>query len=136
MSNPYQTPPSDPYGGYGGPPQQPYGAPQYQQQPQPGYGYPQQPVPQQPFTAPPLAQTPQRDSYATASVVLGFLAIVLSCAYLGFLGLIGLGLGIAALNRSAATGTGRGVAVGGIVLNALGILISVAMVVLFTVIYK
>ncbi|WP_052681722.1 hypothetical protein [Saccharothrix sp. ST-888] len=136
MSNPYQTPPPDPYGGYGPPqPQQPYGAPQYQQQPQPGYGYPQQPQPQPlQFGAPPVAAQP--NTMATASIALGFVAVLASCVYGGFLGLIGLGVGIAGLNRSNTTGVGRTPAIGGIVLNTLAVLISVALVVFYLVISK
>ncbi|MFC8453670.1 hypothetical protein [Kitasatospora sp. NPDC057223] len=127
MSNPYQTPPPDPYGGYGQqqpPPQQPYGAPQYPHPQQPGYGYG---YPQQQAYVPQAAAQP--NSYATASVVLGFIGVLLSCFYGGFIGLIGLGIGIAGLNRSATTGLGRSASIGGIALNTLAVLISVAMVV-------
>jgi len=129
VSNPYQTPPSDPYGGYGQPQQQqPYGAPQYQQ---PGYGYPQQPQPQ--FVP---SQVAEPNSYATASVVLGFIAVLLSCFYGGFIGLIGLGIGIAGLNRSSTTGLGRNASIGGIALNTLAVLISIGLVVLVLVAAK
>ncbi|MFF3598845.1 hypothetical protein [Kitasatospora indigofera] len=133
MSNPYQTPPPDPHGGYGQQ-QQPYGAPQYQQPQayqQPGYGYPQQqayPPPQQQVYPPQPVAPP--NSFATATVVLGFVAILFSCVYGGFIGLIGLGVGIAGLNRSASTGIGRNMSIGGIALNTLAVLISVALVVL------
>ncbi|MFJ5232883.1 hypothetical protein ACIQBJ_23670 [Kitasatospora sp. NPDC088391] len=123
MSNPYQP---DPHGGYGQqpyPPQQPgYGYPQ--QPPQPGYGYPQAPVPPMYPVAPP------NNNAATTSVVIGFITVLLSCFYLGLLGLVGLGFGIAGLNRSAATGVGRNTAIGGIVLNTLAVLISIAIIVL------
>ena len=129
MSNPYQP---DPYGGYGQqPPQQPYGtpqygAPQYPQQ-QPGYGYPQQ----QPYApaAPVIAQT---NSLATASVVLGFVGVLAFCVFGGFLGLVGAGIGIAALNKSNRTGVGRNAAIGGIVLNVLALLITIG----YTVFYQ
>ncbi|WP_030263271.1 hypothetical protein [Streptomyces sp. NRRL B-24484] len=133
MSNPYQP---DPYGGYGQPQQPPYGtpgygAPQYPQpqpQPQPGYGYPQQ----QPQPYPPAGPVVvQANSPATASVVLGFIGILTSCFYGGFLGLIGLGVGIAGLNKSNQTGVGRNAAIGGIVLNVLSVLISIAIVVFY-----
>ncbi|WP_431679013.1 hypothetical protein [Kitasatospora sp. KL5] len=128
MSNPYQP---DPYGGYGQP-QQPYGtpgygAPQYQQPQQPGYGYPQQP---QPYAAPGPVVV-QANSAATASVVLGFIGILTSCFYGGFLGLVGLGVGISGLNKSNQTGVGRNAAIGGIVLNVLAVLISIAIVVFY-----
>lgn len=127
MSNPYQP---DPYGGYGQQPPPQYGAPQYPQQ-QPGYGYPQQPQPQ-PHAYPmqaPVAAPP--NSAATASVVLGFVGVLTVCFYGGFLGLIGLGVGIAGLNKSNQTGVGRNAAIGGIVLNVLAVLISIAVVVFY-----
>ncbi|GGV10192.1 hypothetical protein GCM10010495_24280 [Kitasatospora herbaricolor] len=130
MSNPYQTPPPDPHGGYGQQ-QQPYGAPQYQQPQayqQPGYGYP----PQQQAYVPPQPAA-QQNSYATATVVLGFVAVLFSCFYGGFIGLIGLGVGIAGLNRSATTGIGRNMSIGGIALNTLAVLISVGLVVLIVI---
>ncbi|MFD9125325.1 hypothetical protein [Kitasatospora sp. NPDC059571] len=120
MSNPYQP---DPYGGYGQQQQPHYGQPQYQQQP--GYGYPQQPQPYAP------APAPLPNSAATASVVLGFVGILTSCFYGGFLGLIGLGVGIAGLNKSNQTGVGRNAAIGGIALNVLAVLISIAIVVFY-----
>ncbi|MEV4561561.1 DUF4190 domain-containing protein [Kitasatospora sp. NPDC049285] len=135
MSNPYQTP--DPYGGaggYGQPQQQPpgYGYPQqqppvqdygYQTQPypapQPGYGYPQQPVP----------AAPQQNTLATAAAAIGLISVLTSCFYGGLLGLVGIGVGIAALNKATQTGQGRGVAIGGIVISTLGVLISIALLV-------
>ncbi|MGW6914968.1 hypothetical protein ACWGB8_14320 [Kitasatospora sp. NPDC054939] len=133
MSNPYQTPPG-PYGGPGAQPHAPYGAPQYPQQPQ---GYPQQPyqqpqapvVHQQPVHYP-VAARPADNQYAMAAVVLGFVAVVTTCFYGGFLGLVGIGISIAGLNRSNATGTGRGMSIGALVLNVLAVLISAALVVL------
>ncbi|GAA2130579.1 hypothetical protein GCM10009760_03280 [Kitasatospora kazusensis] len=129
MSSPYQPAPPDPYGGGHQLPPQPYPQQAYPQQayPQqpgygPGYGYPQQP-----FAAPVPVQVP--NSFATASVVLGFIAILFSCAYGGVLGLVGLGIGIAGLNRSAATGVGRNAAIGGVALNTLAVLITIALVV-------
>ncbi|MFD0528619.1 hypothetical protein ACFQ1I_19065 [Kitasatospora arboriphila] len=63
--------------------------------------------------------------------MLGFVAILTSCFYGGFLGLIGLGVGIAGLNKSNQTGVGRNAAIGGIVLNVLAVLISIAIVVFY-----
>ncbi len=136
VSYPYQTPPPpDPYGGQRHAPPQPYPP-----QPAQGYGYPQQPPAGRPFAQPfvqplaqPFAQQPvqvgQPNAYATASVVLGFVAVLFSCVYGGFLGLIGLGVGIAGVSRSAATGVGRNASIGGIALNLLAVLISIAVVV-------
>ncbi|MFI9784809.1 hypothetical protein ACIHEI_15075 [Kitasatospora sp. NPDC051984] len=135
MSNPYQP---DPYGGYGqaggppGPPpqQQPYGYPQAPQPPQqPGYGYPQQPHPSHPY--PPNVPMAVSNNHATTSVVLGFIAILLSCVYGGVVGLVGVGLGVSGLNQSAQLGgTGRTAAIGGIVLGALSVLLTIGFIVL------
>jgi len=153
VSNPYQTP--DPYGtggGYGAPQPSGYGTPQpqypQQQYPQqqapgyqqPGYGYPQQPQPQpyqpqpgypqqpgQPYPQQPVAEP---NSVAKASLALGFASIVI-CFYGALLGPIGLGLGIAGLNRAQKTGEGRSQAIGGIVLSTLGVLIGIAGVVFY-----
>ncbi|MEV4611854.1 DUF4190 domain-containing protein [Kitasatospora sp. NPDC049258] len=144
MSNPYQTP--DPYGGFGPPqqPQQPYGTPPpspYQQPvPQPGYGYPQQqPYPpqpgygqQQPYPQQPTAEP---NSMATASLALGFIGIVI-CFYGAMLGPIGLGLGIAGLNRAQRSGVGRTQAIGGIALSTLAILIGIAGLVFYDTLTK
>jgi hypothetical protein len=148
VSNPYQQP--DPYGGYGSP-QQPgygtpppasYGAPQqgygYAPQDQPGYGYPPQdqpPYAQQPAFVP-GPPAPQPNQLATASVALGFVSILLVCAYGGVLGLVGLGLGIAGIKRAGRTGVGRNLAIGGLVLNTLAVLITLAVVILGYVVYK
>ncbi|MFD5561819.1 DUF4190 domain-containing protein [Kitasatospora griseola] len=141
MSNPYQP---DPYGGYGqaggrpGPPPQqppPYGYPQAPQPPQPmqpgyGYGYPQQAHPSHPY--PPNVPMSVNNNAATASVVIGFVAILLSCFFfLGISGLVGLGFGISGLKRATQLGgTGRTAAIGGIVLNSLALLISLGVMVL------
>ncbi|RKE19465.1 hypothetical protein [Streptomyces sp. TLI_171] len=137
MSNPYQQP--DPYGGNGyGQPQQPgYGYPQ--QQPPQGYGYPQapQPYPQQPGypfapqVNPAVAQ--QQKTMATASAAIGVIATLTACWFGWLLGLVGIGLGIASLNKVSQTGQNRGVAIGGIVINALALLIGIAIVVLYVV---
>lgn len=70
---------------------------------------------------------------ARASLALGFIGIVV-CFYGAVLGPIGLGLGIAGLNRSQSTGVGRNQAIGGIALSTLGILIGIAGLVFYTVI--
>ncbi|MGW4652101.1 hypothetical protein [Kitasatospora sp. NPDC004289] len=121
MSNPYQQPPPDPYGGYG---QQPHphqaypgpGYPQQHQQPQPGY-------PMGPMA--PVGPVAEPNGMANAALALGFASIVI-CFYGALLGPVGLGLGIAGLNRSQRTGVGRTQAIGGIVLSALGLLIGIA----------
>ncbi|MGW4897008.1 hypothetical protein ACWEQL_32825 [Kitasatospora sp. NPDC004240] len=141
MSNPYQTPPPGPYGGPGQQPHAaPYGAPQYQQ-PVPQPVHPQPVHPQQGYPAgyayqPPVYQAPvpvpvvEPNQYATAAVVLGFVAVLTTCFYGGLLGLIGLGVAIAGLNRSNTTGVGRGMSIGAIVLNVLAVLITIAVIVL------
>ncbi|MFD8593682.1 hypothetical protein ACFV1L_01610 [Kitasatospora sp. NPDC059646] len=145
MSNPYQQP--DPYNGsgYGQQPQQPgYGYPQ--QPPQPNYGYPQAPqqpqgygypqAPQQPYP-PVYPAAPPQNTLATASAAIGVVSILTVCFYGWLLALVGVGLGIGALNKSSQLGgQGRGVAIGGIVINTLALLIGVAVVVLYVVIPK
>ncbi|AXI77950.1 hypothetical protein [Peterkaempfera bronchialis] len=150
MSNPYQMPPPDAYGGGAG---QPYGgAPGYGQQqpmygqPPPGYGYPapQQMSPQMsPQLSPQIPQqmsqpvpygmapgpTGEPNSLATASAALGFVSVIV-CFYGALLAPISLGFGIAGVNRARTTGTGRSAAVGGIVLSVLAILIAIAGLVL------
>jgi hypothetical protein len=140
VSNPYQAPPPDPYGGpYGGPPGQPYGAPVhggppvgYGPAPTPGYGY----LPPQPAAyGIGTGQTGEPNSMATASAVLGFFSIMV-CFYGGLIGPLSLGLGIAGVNRSRRTGTGRSTAIGGIIMSGLGMAISIAAIVFFQVVDK
>ncbi|WP_051811624.1 DUF4190 domain-containing protein [Kitasatospora sp. MBT63] len=141
MSNPYQSP--DPYGGYGPPQQQPYGTPPpspYQQPvpppvQQPAYGYPQQPYPPQPQPYFPPQPAAEPNSMATAAMALGFAGIVI-CFYGAMLGPIGLGLGIAGLNRAQKTGVGRTQAIGGIALSTLAILIGIAGLVFYDTLTK
>ncbi len=124
VSNPYQQP--NPYGG------QQYPPPAHG----PAYGYPQAPQPPHgglPHGPQPPAGEPNQ--LATASVYCGFGSIVgiLFC-YGGLLGFVGIGLGIAALNRAKRTGTGRGQALGGIALSVIGVMILVAFVVFYKII--
>ena len=150
-SNPYQ--PQDPYG------QSPYGDQQQPPQaPQPGYGYPQQtPPPAAPYGQDPYAQQqqppygyPQQQGYggyqqpgyggygptgenngiAIASMVVGIVSMVGICFFGGFLGIVAIGLGIPALNKSKTTGTGRNQAIAGIVLGALSLLLAIVFVII------
>jgi hypothetical protein len=157
VSNPYQ--PQDPYGqqpygqqpyGPPTPPPQPTPPPGYGQQP-PVYGYPQpQPQPdpyaQQPpgygYAYPQPQQQPQPpvgygygptgepNTLANAATAIGVLSIVTVCFYGGFLGVLGVVLGLLALNKSATTGTGRNQAIGSIIVSTLGILIGILVLVL------
>lgn len=110
MSNPYGGNPygnsgdQNPYGGAGG--QNPYGGSGGQQNPygapyqQPGYGAPQQPV--------------KTDGVSIASFILSLLCCT---------GLIGLILGFVGLSRTkGGQRKGRGFAIAGVVLGALGVL--------------
>ncbi|MFJ8044735.1 DUF4190 domain-containing protein [Kitasatospora sp. NPDC096147] len=112
MSNPYQQPPPDPYAGYG------------QQQP-----YPAPPYPQAPYQQPGFTPAPEPNTLAKAALALGFASIIV-CVYGSVLGLVGVPLGIAGLNKARQTGLGRTQAIGGIVLSALGVLIGIAVLVL------
>lgn len=102
MSNPYGGNPGNPdeqnpYGGAGGQ-QNPYGAPYAGGQP--GYGAPQQPV--------------KTDGVSIASFILSLLCCT---------GLIGLILGFVGLSRTKnGQRKGRGFAIAGVVLGALGVL--------------
>lgn len=74
--------------------------------------------------------------YDTASLVLGIVSAVLSCCGLGLItGIIGLGLGIAALRRARRTGGGStGYARAGIILSILAIAYSVYTIIFFAVV--
>ncbi len=130
-NNPYgpqPTPPPTPPPGYGYPQQDPYA----QQQPQ-GYGYPPQPgYPQQPgyggygYGGP----TGQNNGIAVASLVVGIISIVGSCFFGGLIGIVAVGLGIAGLNKSRTTGTGRGQSIAGIATGAVGLLISIVFIII------
>lgn len=141
-------PPAAP--GYGAPGQSPYGAaaqPGYGAPAQPGYGPPAQPygAPGQPgYSAAPGqpgygtwggAQQPAYGTYgdpygtsqstnglATASLVLGIIGL-----FCGIPAIVGLILGIVALGQIRnGRGTGRGLAIGGIVTSAVAIALTVA----------
>lgn len=153
VSNPYQSP-QDPYGyppqsayptqGYAQPPAYPPQAqPPVQPQPQypaqfQQYPYPQ-PLPQPPSPVQPPAwpggpggPTGEPNILANAAVALGFLSVIGLAFYGigGLCGIPGIAVGITALKRSHITGTGRGLAIGGIALSVLGILIGVTVAIL------
>jgi hypothetical protein len=133
-NNPYgpqPTPPPTPPPVYGYPQQDPYA--QQPQQPPQGYGYPPQPgYPQQPgyggygYGGP----TGQNNGIAVASLVVGIISIVGSCFFGGLIGIVAVGLGIAGLNKSKATGTGRGQSIAGIATGAVGLLISIVFIII------
>ncbi|WP_052069684.1 DUF4190 domain-containing protein [Streptacidiphilus albus] len=135
---PAQTPPPS----YGYPPQAGYAAaptypaPQYaqagyQQPAHPGYqqpGYAQPGYPQQAY-----GPTGEPNTLANAAVTLGLVSIVGLFVYgIGLLCAIpGIWVGILALKKSRVTGTGRGLAIGALVLSVLGLLISAAVITVF-----
>ncbi|WP_210767813.1 DUF4190 domain-containing protein [Cellulomonas humilata] len=145
-ASPYGAPASTPYGqqpgtadpapAYGAPqygapqygaPAPQYGAPQYGA-PAPQYGAPQYGAPQ--FGAPPYGAQPYGygQQYVTppteGMAIASFVTSTVGLLFLGGLsGPVGLGLGIAALRRIAVNGkAGRGWAIAGIVIGAVGIL--------------
>ena len=138
MSDPYQ--PQDPYANnpYGPQPPPPptpplgYGYPQqdpYAQQPQQGYGYPQQPgYDQQLGYGGYGGPTGQNNGLATASMVVGIVSLVGVCFFGWITGIVAVGLGIAGVNKSKITGTGRGQSIAGIVTGGLGLLIGIVLV--------
>lgn len=73
---------------------------------------------------PPLEQP--KDSFATPSLVLGIIGVVLSCCSIGIIpGIIGLILGILSALRIRRTNMrGRGLAIAGIILSAIAIVIA------------
>ena len=133
----YQNAPNQygPQNGYQGPPNPNQYGPQngYPGAPNPNYYGPQNPYQNQGgYVQPPYGAPPQEGSsgMAVASMVLGLLAILLSCclypvAFL--LALIGLILGAVAIKKDT---PGKGMAIAGLVLS----LISIAIAVLFIVV--
>ncbi|HWJ86297.1 MAG TPA: DUF4190 domain-containing protein [Cellulomonas sp.] len=112
----YPPPPSQPTSGYA---QQPYGTPA-------GYGPPA--YAQAAYAPGAYGQRPPTDGLAIASLVTSGVGFV---ATGGLLCPVGLGLGIASLRRIKRTGAdGRGLAIGGIVVGALGTLILLAVIAL------
>lgn len=109
-----QTPyPGTPYDAANPYPAAPYSA--YPQVPG-GYGYqPQQNV---------------RNGMAIAALVLGIIGLVTSFVFIGgALGIVGLILGIVSLRTSKRTGSGRGMAIGGIVTSILAIIATIALII-------
>ena len=111
-----------------------------------GYPYPGQ----QPYDAPPTYPSPQYQGYgqgpadygyirppaknnmAVAALILGIIGLVTSLFVIGgLLGVVGLILGIISLRASklTGTGTGRGMAIGGIITSAVAILATTALVI-------
>jgi hypothetical protein len=138
---PVQTPPPSfgyqPQAGYAA---AAYPAPQYPQAgyQQPGYQDPAyaQPGHAQPgYPQPIYGQTGEPNTLANAAVTLGLVSIV-GLVYYG-VGLLcaipGLIVAILALKKSRVTGTGRGLAVGALVLSTLSILIGAAVIALIDV---
>lgn len=119
---PTATPGTRPPSQYGPPPQ--YGAPA-------GYGFAYSPSPYASGTPTGL---PSVSNLATASLVLGILSLVICCYFLQVCGLVGLPLGIVALNRirkGEADPGPKGMAIAGIVLSSIGIVIGVFWLLLF-----
>lgn len=110
---PFGTPPPPSYGGPGD------GAPGYG--PPPGYG------PQPGYGPPPGGGS---NGMAVAALIVGITALVTVC--LSPAGIIAVGLGIAGLSRAKRMGgTGKGMAIGGIVTGALALLVAIGLFVSF-----
>lgn len=122
------TPPAS-YGSAPLPPPSPpsYGAPAPAYgAPAPAYGAPGG-YPAQPYGAPVASQT---NGLAIAALICG----VLSLTCFPPLGLVGIGLGVAALSRAKKmNGSGRGLAIGGIATGVLGTIATVVIVILLIV---
>lgn len=123
--------PSDPLGPSPGPPS--YGSAPLPPPPPPSYGAPAPAYgapggfPAQPYGAPAASPT---NGLAIAALVCG----VLSLTCFPPLGLVAIGLGVAALSRAKKmNGSGRGLAIGGIVTGVLGTIATIAIVILLIV---
>ncbi len=118
----FGSPPPPPSGGYGAPPPAPggFGAPP----PAPG-GYPPPGGYGAPGYGAPAANP--TNGMAIAALVCGILSLF--CLFP--LGFVGVGLGVAGLGKAKKTGgSGKGLAIGGIVTGAIGILATLAFVAL------
>lgn len=108
--------------------QQGYSAPSYGQ-PNP---YGSQATAYQQYGAPYTGRTEGPKGMAIASLVLGILAFIAGwTVFGGALGLVGLVLGIIALRNVKHGGGGKGLAIAGIILSALGLISAIIMAVLF-----
>lgn len=68
-----------------------------------------------------MEQKKQISGLAIASLVIGILSLLLSCCYGGFLGIIGIGLGIAGI----CTSNKKGMAIWGLVLSVISLFITI-----------
>ncbi|MFE0644737.1 DUF4190 domain-containing protein [Streptomyces sp. NPDC058877] len=114
--------PADASGGYGYPPAAPAPA-------APGYGYPGygQPGYGQPGYGQPGWQQPPSNGMGTAAMVIGIVAVAGFCLYGlgGILGILAVIFGIIGLKKAGrGEATNRGMAIAGIVLGAIGIVVS------------
>ncbi|MHC5908935.1 DUF4190 domain-containing protein [Streptomyces sp. S6] len=81
-----------------------------------------------------MTETPpsHRNRLAVAAAALGTVSWITSIVFVGGpLGIVGLPLSAAALRRASRTGTGRGMAVTGLVTSSLAIVVSVLVAVFF-----
>ena len=95
------------------PPQQPPGYTPPQQPP--GYT-PQPPYGQQPYGQPPYGQPPYRQAKMNTLALVGF---ILSF-FISFVGLILCIIGLSQINSANGTQTGKGLAIAGIIIGAIG----------------
>lgn len=82
----------------------------------------QTPPPYYPYGAP----EPERKGFAIASLVLGILSLVLCCVGGGFLGIVGLVLGIVSLAKKESK---MGMAIAGIITSSFGFVMGIAMLI-------
>lgn len=69
----------------------------------------------------------QPKGLAIAALIIGIAAIVLSCCYGGFIGVVGIILGIVHLRKTSA---GKGMAIAGIIMSAVGLIISLVWIII------
>ncbi len=146
---PPEPPPGSPYGGQPVPPESPqqtqppgmpYGAPQaapYGTPQATPYGAP----PMAPYGAPTLAPKKPGNGLAVAGFVLGllgFLGSFVPVLNIGgiIMGIVGLVLAIVGLSKAKNTGTGKGLALAGVILGALAVVIGIVINVAFASVFK
>ena len=123
-------PPPQGYGGYPPPPEG-YGA-----YPSPPEGYGGYPPPPPPYSGYPAPAVGLRNGFGVAALILGLLSLPAIFTVVGglILGVAAIVLGILGRNRAKkGEANNGGIAIAGIVLGALGVLLSVVMGVLFAI---
>jgi hypothetical protein len=87
---------------------------------------------------PNIARKPQTNSLAVTGLILGLLSVLTFwCCFTLILALVGLvfsGVGLSQINKSGGQQTGRGLAIAGIILSAIGLIMGLVTLALFGVV--